>query len=267
MTDTLSKRHEDYENIYNFTITKRLPLIIRIEGRNFKKLTRNLDKPFSQSLSETMAGAMMYIITEVQDAVFGYQFSDEINIVMRNDKELDYEPWYNNNIQKIVSTISSLTSIGFNKNLSLLHPNLKIEGDPVFRAKLWSLPTTSEVVNYLIHRQLLCKSSALYAASQKELEKKFGRETAFRELKNKSFNDRKLMLLKHCGLDFEDYYLSSFIKGVAAYKSPSIKEGVARNRWIINEELPNFVNDRDFLFNILNSGSDVFRENSLPADL
>ncbi len=267
MTDTLSKRHEDYENTYNLTITKRLPIIIKIDGRNFKKLTRNLDKPFSQPLSEIMAGTMMYVITEIQDAIFGYQFSDEINIVLRNDKELDYEPWYNNNIQTIVSTVASLSSIGFNKNLKLLDPDLKIEGDPVFRAKIWPLPNISEVVNYLINKQLLCRNDALLISARIELEKRFGRETAFRELKGTTFNEKKNMLLKHCGLDFEDFYTSSHRKGIAAYKSPTIMPtkdgGITRNRWILNEKLPSFVDDRDFLFNILSSGADVFRESSI----
>lgn len=264
MKDPLSKRHEDYENAYNFSITRRLPLVIKISGRNFKRLSCNLDKPFSVPLSEIMAGTMMYTITEIQDAIFGYQFEDEINIILRNDKELDYEPWYNNNIQNIISVVSSLSSIGFNKNMQLLHPSIKIDGDPVFSSKIWALPNISEVVNYLISKQLSCRSSAMQSATQVELEKRFGRETAFREIKGKTFDEKKNMLLKHCGIDFEDFYETAFKMGVAAYKSPSIKEGgITRNRWSINGELPNFVDDRDFLFNILSSGTDVFRENSI----
>lgn len=267
MTDSLRERQEEYENAYNIKIIKRLPIIIRLKLRNYKRLSQNLDRPYCETFFEIMANTMLYIITEIQDAIFGYYYCDEIILVLRNDKEFDYEPWYQNKVQKIVSIVSSTASIGFYKMTQLFGDDIKIIGDGIFSAKVFALPYITEIINYLIWHQRFCKKNAIQNASLFELEEKFGKRAAVRFLQDKTYEDKIELLLRHCGIDFDNYYPSSFVKGIAAYKIPTIVNtkdgGINKNKWTLNYEIPDFLKDKDFLFNILTNGIDVFRANAL----
>src|SRR3954468_4164279 len=102
MFDSLGARQKDYEKPYDYMLPRRLPVIIRVNGRNFHRVTRKLDQPFCPKLLDFMGSTMLYSIMEMQGAVIGYQQSDEITFVLRNDQTLDSEPWYQNRLQKIL---------------------------------------------------------------------------------------------------------------------------------------------------------------------
>lgn len=263
MSDSLGDRQKQYESNYDYSILRRAPIIIRADGRSFHRVTRKLPKPYCPALLDVMSNTMLYAITEMQGAVFGYQQSDEITYVLRNDQSLEAEPWFQNRIQKIVSVSSSLTTLGFNKCLQTLPEKLDIVGDAIFDARVFALPYLSEVANNLIWRQQDCIKNAISSAAQAELSTKFGKKTALKLLDGKISSEKKEMLLHHCGIDFDEYYPASFRKGVAVYKVPTIVPtkdgGISKNKWIINADIPDFVEERDFLLSILLNGKDVFR--------
>ncbi|HVI40116.1 MAG TPA: tRNA(His) guanylyltransferase Thg1 family protein [Anaerovoracaceae bacterium] len=267
MADSLGDRQKQYEDNYDYSITRRVPIIIRADGRSFHRVTRKLQKPYCPELLNVMANTMMYAITEMQGAVFGYQQSDEITYVLRNDQSLDAEPWYQNRVQKMVSIAASLTTLGFNKCLQTLDTKLDIVGDAIFDARVFAMPYISEVANNLIWRQQDCSKNAISGAAQAELAAKFGKRTALKLLDKKISSEKKELLLHHCGIDFDDYYPTSFRRGVAVYKIPTIVPtkdgGVSRNKWNLSWDIPNFVEEKDFLMNILINGHDVFRAPSV----
>jgi tRNA(His) guanylyltransferase len=263
MVETLAERQQQYEACYNYQITKKLPLVIRVDGINFARLTKNLSKPYDPLFMKCMAEAMRFTITEMSGAIFGYQQSDEITYVLRNDFELDEEPWYGNCLQDIVSVTASKTTKGFDKALEALEDKLDLVGDPIFRAKAFTLPHIGETANHLIWRQQDCTRSALNNAVKTELGKKLGKKNAFVLLDKKSSVDKKRLLFEYCDIDFDDYS-SSYRNGVAIYKVPTIielsdKESVTRNKWTLNWGLPSFLEEKDFLLNILINGTDIFR--------
>lgn len=267
MTDSLRERQEEYENVYNLTITKRLPIVIRVRLRNYKRLSQNFNRPYCENFFEIMANTMLYIITGIQDAVFGYHYCDEIILILRNDKEFNYEPWYQNNIQKIVSIVSSTAAVGFIKMKELFGDDIDIIGDGIFSAKIFSLPYITEVINYFIWHQRACKKNAIHNSAFFELEEKFGKKAAIKFLQDKTYEEKLELLLRHCGVDFNDYYPNFFTKGIAAHKIPIIVDtkdgGINKNKWTLNYEIPDFLDDKDFLFNILTNGVDVFRADNL----
>jgi len=263
MAESLRIRHEEYEDNYDYSIIRRVPVIIKLNIRNFKRFAHNLEQPFSEEFLDVMANTMLYTITNIQDAIFGYQQQDEIIFILRNDKLLDQEPWYQNNIQKISSIVSSLATIGFYKSQNLFSENLSLTGDPVFSAKVFAVPYVTEAINYLIWKQRSCIRQAISCAAYYELSDKFGKLTASRILKEASYEEKESLLMQHCGIDFVNYYPTSLFRGVAAYKSPvviSTKGGdVNRNKWKLNYEVPDFIEDKEFLSIILDTGIDIFR--------
>ena len=226
MSSDFYLRHEEYERSYDYTIMKRVPIIIRAEIRNYKKLSQNFKKPYCSEFHEVMANAMLYTITEIQDAVFGYQHNGEMTFVLRNDKEFDYEPWNQNNIQKIVSVVSSLLTLGFYKSVELFGEDLNISGAGIFRVKVFAVPYLTEAINNLILRQQECIRLAISAAAIKELGDKLGVKTAMRILQDSNRDEKKDLLLHHCGIDFDEYYPNSFTKGIATYKVPFLVETI-----------------------------------------
>jgi len=263
MTHSLRKRQEDYESDYDFTIQKRLPIAIKVTLKSYKRLTQNVDKPFCESISEIMGQTALFIISQIQDAVFGYCQNDEIVFILKNDKAHDYEPWCGNNLQKIISSVSSIATIGFKKSVDMFGDDIDLVGDGLFFVSVFSLPYLAEAANYLVFRQGLCLGTAINKATSYELDKKLGRRKAVALLRDKTFEGKISILLQYCGIDFYDYYLSPFIYGTAIYKIPVIvstrDDEISKNKWYIDYNIPNFTKDKDFVPAILSNGADVFR--------
>lgn len=263
MTNSFRKRQTEYESNYDFVITRRLPIVVKVTFKNYKRLTQNLAQPFSKELFKVLGQTALYAIAQIQDAVFGLCCNDDIVFILTNDKCLDYEPWHGNNLQKIVSSVSSLVTLGFEKSSKLIGSELDLVGDGLVSTSVFPLPYINEAVNYLILKQGFCMGSAINKAVFYELEDKFGKGKSLELLKEKTFEEKIDMLLQYCGIDFYDYYLSPFIFGTAIYKIPVIvpsrDSSITKNKWYIDYNIPNFIKDKDFVSAILNNGVDVYR--------
>jgi tRNA(His) 5'-end guanylyltransferase len=260
-------RHDDYESKYDMVIMKKLPIIIRAELHNYRKLTESLAKPYSQEFTDIMAQSMLYCISDIPDAVFGFCHNKEISIILKNNKEHDYEPWYKNNVQKIISSVASSLTISFYKYKSLCHSSLNIAVDPVFTCKAFAVPYVYEAANNLVLRQQLGFRFAINEALIYELSKKYNKIIISDMLKNKSDEEKISILLHNCGIDFYNYYPPFYINGIAVYKIPTIVQtrngGISRNKWQLNDNIVSFVNDKDFLSSIINNGTDVYRASEI----
>ena len=261
---SLGERLSEYESIFDISIMKRVPIIVRLNIRNYKKILPNIKKPFSKVFSDIMHQCTLYIISQIQDAVFGYSFNDEINIILRNDRDLDTEPWNNNNLQKIISSVTSYAINGFEKSVELFS-DLDIVADCVVNTKVWPISNISESGNYLISRQDSCIKQAINTACGFELKTKFGADKATAFIKNKTYEQKKEILLRYCGIDFFDFYESRFVHGCAVYKVPVIVDGITKNKWFADEEIPNFLTNKDFIVAIISNGSDIFRSHDIGA--
>lgn len=267
MTQSLGEKQEAFELCYNYTFPKQLPIIIKCQLRSYKRLTQNLERPYSLQFSEIISQTALFAISQIQDAILGYCHNDEIIIVLKN-QEANPEPWLNNNIQSICSLTASLLTEGFRQSCQIFGDDLTLNGAAIFQVNTWILPNLEEVINYFIHRQDSCIKNAINKACGFELEGKFGKEKASNLFRNKSYDEKEDMLLNYCGIDLYDYYAPSFIFGSAIYKiktiqSKSVEETLPRNRWHINYDIPNFIEDRGFLKTILVNGSDIFRMEKL----
>ena len=261
MTLSVSERQEKYESDYNQTILYRLPVVVRATIRNYKKLTQRLDSLYDERFYEVLSQAMLFTITNIPDAIFGYCHNDEITFILKNDQ--DHLPWYNNDIQKINSTISSLVTLGFQKSVELFGDNIDLVGEAIFSVIVYGQPSIVEAFNNLLWRQSICMKNAINIASFLELSDKFGPGTAKSLLKDTDFKEKTELLLQHCGKDIHEDYPIPFLRGIGVYKIPALvntRNGTAkRNRWHVDKDLPNFIEDSEFIINILNNGSDIYR--------
>ena len=113
--DQLGDRMNGYEQNSRITLTRRVPVIIRLDGKAFHTYTRGLKKPFYRVLMTTMQNTMQYLCENIQNCVFGYTQSDEITLVMTDYKTITTDAWFGNGVQKMCSVAASMATVAFNK--------------------------------------------------------------------------------------------------------------------------------------------------------
>jgi len=253
----LSDRQKHYEDIFDYEITPGLPIIVRANGRHFRKITRNIIKPYSPELGDILHNTMLHSAMEIEGAVFGYQYNDEISFILHS------EDAYNNRVQKIISVTSGLTSLNFLKNLFAADDPPDLIGEALFDCAVFPVPSLVEASNYFILKQKECRSAAINNAVESELTKVHGKKQAEAIIFKKK-TDEKIEILEECGINFDEVYPQDFRTGACVYKVPRLvrtKSGdINRKKWVLDTQVPNFVLDKDFLMNIFRSGCDVFRE-------
>ena len=119
--DDLGMRMKNnYETITKYRLTRRTPVIIRIDGKSFHSYTRGFQKPFDPILMKSMQRTMQSLCENIQGCVLGYTQSDEISLLLVDYKDLNSQAWFDNEVQKICSISASLATKTFNIVFDLL---------------------------------------------------------------------------------------------------------------------------------------------------
>lgn len=268
--DSLGDRMKGYENIARNYLTRRIPTIIRVDGKAFHTFTRGMEKPFDRILMTTMQNTMKYLCGNIQGCVFGYTQSDEITLVLTDYATITTDAWFGYNIQKMCSVSASMATLAFSnaytaelwKNFpeamrnSNNGTNKYIEtlvakmGTAMFDARVFSIPK-DEVCNCLIWRQQDATRNSIESVGHANFSQK--------ELHGKSCNSIQDMLWKERGINWNDFPIDCK-RGSACYKT-KVKETapllndkgdtemveVVRNRWVIDREPPIFSQERGYV--------------------
>ncbi len=136
----------NYENRCRFMLTRRMPVIMRLDGKAFHTLTRTCDKPFDNRLSQTMISTASAVLEEVQGSKCAYIQSDEISILITDFDKLATDAWFDYNIQKMCSVSAGIASAVFSKRW------FSDDRIAVFDSRVFNIPK-EEVCNYFIWRQ------------------------------------------------------------------------------------------------------------------
>lgn len=261
MSSKLKDRILSYQEVSDYKLMARAPLIIVINGRSFAKSTELLDKPYCQKFAECIFSTMLRICTELEGALFGYTHNDEIVILARNDQTPETTPWYDNKIQKICSVTASMATLHFNSCVNTV--NLDLATEPMFTSQVFTVPTIPEAINTMVYKQQQNFYSSIQNACFYELLKKYDKHTIKEMLNGLSIDEKVELLQQECGVDFNSDYPIAFRRGVACYKVPVIKDESVKNKWFLNPEPPIFTKDQSFLSNIFKNGADIFRRTSI----
>jgi len=145
-TDPLGDRMKgNYENRTRYKLTRRTPVIIRLDGKAFHTITKNFCKPFDISFGNVMSSLSVDLCSEIQGAKCAYTQSDEISILITDFDRLTTDAWFDYNLQKMVSISSAMASVYFAETL--------VTGDyAFFDSRAFNMPK-EEVANYFIWRQ------------------------------------------------------------------------------------------------------------------
>ncbi len=159
----------NYENRFRYQLTRRTPVIMRLDGKAFHTLTKGCERPFDTPLNDCMRKAAVATLSEVQGAQCAYIQSDEINILLVDYKRLNSEAWFDYGIQKMTSVAASVCSVAFSEAFGK---------SAHFDCRVFNVPE-AEVCNYFIWRQQDWARNSLSMFAQsffstRELHKKNG---------------------------------------------------------------------------------------------
>lgn len=222
--DSIGDRFKNnYEKAYKFFLPKRIPVIIRLDGRAFHTLTKKMEKPFDINFQKLLNDTAKYLCAKIQGCQLAYLQSDEISILLHNYKKLNSQSWFDNEVQKIVSISSGLASSFFSVKSGFLSE---------FDSRVFVLPE-NEVCNYFIWRQkdwernsIQMLAQSLYSHKQLHLKKNPDlQELCFK--KGRNWND-----------------LASDLKRgrCIVYKN---------NAWEIDNDIPIFTQEREYIERLL----------------
>lgn len=265
--DSLCDRMKCYENVTRNYLTRRAPVIIRVDGKAFHSFTRGFKKPFDGIFVKSMQETMKYLCENIQGCVLGYTQSDEITLVIIDYEKIESCAWFDNNIQKMASISASMATLAFNKYFSANvykyiedykkeHQLIFIEEDnkyyntlidaikkgAMFDSRVFTLPK-EEVVNCVIWRQQDATRNSINSVGQANFSHK--------QLQNKSCNDVQDMLMSEKGINWNDY-TTTLKRGSCCIKMPQkindgTKQEPIRNKWIIDNEIPIFTQDKEYI--------------------
>lgn len=114
--DLGNRMKENYEERSRTYLTRRTPVIIRLDICHAHTFTRGFKKPFDKIFVQTMQDTMKYLCEHIQGCVLGYTQSDEITLVLTDYANFNTSAWFDYQVQKIVSVSASMASLAFSQN-------------------------------------------------------------------------------------------------------------------------------------------------------
>lgn len=153
MQDIGDRMKEFYENRYRFYLTRRTPVIIRVDGRSFHSYSKGFEKPFDEQLIRSMVQSAYETAKEMQGFKLAYVQSDEASFLLTDYDDLQTDAWFGYNKSKIETITSSTFSVHFNGSIKdyLENTNRLNRKKAVFDARSFNIPK-EEVVNYFLWR-------------------------------------------------------------------------------------------------------------------
>ena len=210
----------NYEQSASFKLPRRMPVILRIDGKAFHTFTRGFKKPFDDNLIEAFQQLSLSLSKEIMNVKLAYLQSDEVSFLLVDYKKEETESWFNNNVQKMSSVSAGLASARF---------SLMFEREASFDARVFVMPK-EEVCNYFIWRQLDWKRNSIQMLAQANFSQKSLQNLNCDKMQEKLWQEKKINWGK---LD-------------AMYKRGSCVKKVEEG-WKLDLEIPDFIKDRNYI--------------------
>ena len=253
MIDNLGNRmKENYENRSKTYLTRRTPVIIRLDGKAWHSFTRGFKRPYDVILHKAMNDTLKYLCENIQGCKFGYTQSDEISLLLTDFDTLTTDAWFGYSVQKMCSIAASMATMHFNRIFTELVDEYNealddnsgtldefaycgallkaVNKGAMFDARCFNIPE-DEVVNCFVWRQQDATRNAIQMLGQCNFSHK--------ELQGKSCNEIQDMLMTQKGINFNDMPVV-FKRGVCCVKN-------ADGKWEIDTECPIFTQDREYI--------------------
>lgn len=255
--DDLGDRMKDYyESRSKTRLTRRMPVIIRLDGKAFHTLTRGFEKPFDMVMVRAMQETMKYLCENIQGCVLGYTQSDEITLVLIDYQNLNSDAWFDYEVQKLCSVSASMATFAFNRNfarLAALEPEKKTKQTNAyteaaskgafFDARCFNIPK-EEVTNCLLWRQQDATRNSIHMTGRAYFSHK--------QIEGLNSNDIQNLLFQEKGINWNDLPTTLKRGSCCIKKYRQTMNQTLRGYWCIDDEIPIFKDEgRDYIEKLL----------------
>ena len=272
MIDKMGDRFKAYENVNRFYLPRRMPCILRLDGKAFHSYTKSFNKPFDRVFMEAMWDTAKQLCQNISGAKMAYVQSDEISILLTDYDTLETESWFGKNLQKMCSVAASMASVFFYKAHDLAikdfvedceendyiipewieaHYKAQESKLAVFDCRAFILPK-EEVNNYFLWRRKDCQRNAVSMVARTLFSDK--------ELEGKSTEERKQMMAEKHKVDW-NFIPSFYREGICVRKYECVetftrpddtKIKVPRKRWEVAMHIPSFQEHPEYVNELVN---------------
>lgn len=239
--DSLGDRMKTYESVSGIHLSRRIPVIIRVDGRAFHTFCKRFQKPFDVKLNDYLNSVMLYLCSNIQGAKYAERHSDEISILVTDYDDINTEAFFDYGVQKICSIVASMATAEFCRQLMIDNQIVRAQDGvdfergslkkdekwPTFDARCFNIPE-SDVVNYFYWRLNDCLRNSISMLAQSKFSHK--------QLNGKSNSEKQEMLFKEFGINWNNIpqcQKSGFACVIRKVKINSNGQEVERNKWQI----------------------------------
>jgi tRNA(His) 5'-end guanylyltransferase len=240
--DNLGDRMKLYERNSSTKLITRMPVIGRLDGRSFSKLTKDMKRPYDERFQRCMWAAAKAICEELAGCRIAYVQSDEITVLLTDWETYNTACWFGYRVQKMTSVAASIATSAFMKEHFKEFGNIR---SVAFDARFWNLPK-HEVTNCFLWRQQDATRNSIQMMGQSVFTHK--------ELHKKSCDDIQEMLHSKFSINWNDTLVPQK-RGVCLVRQVN---DAGRSSWNVDKNIPIFSKDRDYIEQHL---KDIFWKN------
>jgi tRNA(His) guanylyltransferase len=257
--DNLGDRMKAYETASSVYLTRRTPVIIRLDMVAGHTFCRGFVKPYDKAFMFAMNETAIALCKVIQGCKLAYIQSDEISLLLTDWDTIKTDAWYGYRVQKVASVSAAIATREFNKYYtSYVTENhflpVSVEfmsqekalaykkdhntyyskiGQAIFDSRCFNLPK-EEVCNYFIWRQNDATRNSILGYGQSMFSHK--------EMQGKKCDEIQEMMFQKYQVNWNDMPTDTK-RGTCAVK----KDG----KWIVHYEIPIFTQSRGFVENKL----------------
>ncbi|MBQ7928851.1 MAG: guanylyltransferase [Methanobrevibacter sp.] len=195
---------KEFEVYSSLRVPKNSKIIVRLDGRSFHKLARdlNLVKPYDENFYRVISEVCRDLFEEFS-AEFVYTFSDEISLL------LDKIP-FDGRVEKINSVMASFTSSSF-----VMHYDTQFKKPPAFDSRIIPI-NDGDILNYFKWRQDESWRNCVNSHGISYLKNKYSNTEANDKINGMNLNDIHEFLFEN-GINLND--VETYKKrGIAVYR-------------------------------------------------
>ena len=195
---------KEFEVYSSLKVPKNSKIIVRLDGRSFHKLARDLKlvKPYDDDFYEVMSKVCRDLFEEFS-AEFAYSFSDEISLLLNNVP-------FEGRVEKINSVMASFAASSF-----VMHYDSEFKKPPAFDSRI--IPITDEdILGYFKWRQDESWRNCVNSHGISYLKSKYSNAEANDKIKGMNLSDIHEFLFEN-GINLND--VENYKKrGIAVYR-------------------------------------------------
>lgn len=232
-----------YESTSSTYLLRRVPVIMRLDGKAFHTFTRGFNKPWDMRLVDAMLGTAKFLCENIQGSKVAYVQSDEITILITDYENIETCAWFDYKVQKMTSVAASMATSQFN-SIIRTHPDMHPDFDKqaFFDCRVFNMPK-EDVNNNFVWRQLDATRNSIQGLGQANFSHK--------DLQNKTCNMIQDMLFTQKGINWNNCEVWQKRGACIVKKQHGIGNGVMRGKWVIDYEIPVFTQDHDYINKLL----------------